>query len=220
MMYDLATSLVVADPREAYMGALSSQCVEHIFGLFARLSHGDISLVNMSNTAQRAIGFQVLCHELGIDSTQPGRLRKSGAILPAVESVDETRCFTIGQGLEMALEILEFSIGGHEIEWQEVFGVTRPPRFFHTLDDVLSVLPKPKAEEPHEVLSTEDLDRLREHPEREPSGRSLHFRRRRVSRAESLPGGIVLGFAARWVAGPNTYRMMPKYPAWIVVSVH
>jgi hypothetical protein len=42
--------------------------------------------------------------------------------------VDQTKCFTIGQGLEMALEIIEFSIGDQEIELPEVFGVSRPPR--------------------------------------------------------------------------------------------
>jgi hypothetical protein len=153
----------IADPSEKYLGILSSQCVEHTFGLWADGAHGDLSMVNIERVIGMNVGKQAILHALCMDAAKPGRLsqRHSGSHLPAVDGINEEQVLTIRQGVEAAFEIIELSmpaaLADGEIEWPDVFGRRGAWRAFGSLDELLRWLPQPQIRKARKILSTEQL---------------------------------------------------------------
>ena len=140
-----ARSKLLGDPRPCYLGCLTTQSAEHLWGLLARLSHGDLTLEALSNAVSRCLSLRVGCAELGIDSVQDGRERVSGASLPAVPYIDISLVPTFGESLSAALQIYRFAMP--EFEGELVFP---PPidalpfrEFWPSIESFLDWLPQP-----------------------------------------------------------------------------
>jgi hypothetical protein len=89
-------SLLVGSLDGGYLGAVTTQSVEHHWGELQRVCNGSLTVDGLSSGVFRALGLRCLSATLGVCHTQPGRARTSGAILAPVESIDWSRVGTLG----------------------------------------------------------------------------------------------------------------------------
>jgi hypothetical protein len=107
-MYRL--TLLLADPRACYLGSITSQCLEHFWGILKRLAHGDLTIDSLLRAADRYLALQFICEVLNVSCTQPGRERHSGAHLPEQMDIDWSRVPSIAAGCFAALEFYRFAL--------------------------------------------------------------------------------------------------------------
>jgi hypothetical protein len=104
-------AIIVSSLLGCYLGALTTQAIEHHWGLLARVCHGNLTADGMSSAVFRAIGLRCLSAILGASHTQPGRARVSGAVLTPVSRIDWDIVPTLARGCNAALDLYALALG-------------------------------------------------------------------------------------------------------------
>jgi hypothetical protein len=86
------------------------EATEHLWGVLKRVSHAALTAEGMSSATFRSIGLRLLCAVLGLGDTQPGRVRKSGAVLSAVAQIDWVNVPSQRWGCEAALDLYALAV--------------------------------------------------------------------------------------------------------------
>jgi hypothetical protein len=103
-------ALLVVSLAACYLGAATAQAIEHGWGLLKRVSHGDLTADGISSATFRASGLRFLCAVLGLGHTQPGRVRKPGAVATAVAQNEWASVPSLGWGCEAAFDLYSLAL--------------------------------------------------------------------------------------------------------------